>query len=120
METMRGLPIGYWKGAGLSLLLDILATILSAGLSTGELSKQEAEYGVSQVFIAIDMKKLPNFPAIEKTISEIITDIKQSVPINEEATIRYPGEKVVETRETNLKQGIPVLKEYWNKLIKLE
>ena len=25
------LPIGYWKGAGLSLLLDLLATILSGG-----------------------------------------------------------------------------------------
>ncbi len=119
LETMRGLPIGYWKGAGLSLLLDILATILSAGLSTVELSKQEAEYGVSQVFIAIDLKKLHNFPAIEKTIAEIITDFKQSVPINETSAIRYPGERVVETRKTNLKLGIPVLRESWQNILKL-
>src|SRR5690606_12554923 len=33
LETKRTLPIGYWKGAGLSLLLDLLATVLSGGLS---------------------------------------------------------------------------------------
>ena len=52
------IPVGYWKGAGLSLLLDLLATILSGGLSTHELSKKEVEYSLSQVFIAIDISKL--------------------------------------------------------------
>lgn len=119
LETMRGLPIGYWKGAGLSLLLDILATILSAGLSTKELSKQEAEHGVSQVFIAIDIKKLNNFPAIENTISEIISDFKNSDPINNNDNIRYPGERVVQTRTENLLNGIPVNREVWNALLKM-
>src|SRR5205823_5938788 len=39
IESKRPLPIGYWKGAGLALLLDILATILSGGLSTFEISQ---------------------------------------------------------------------------------
>lgn len=119
LETMRGLPIGYWKGAGLSLLLDILATILSAGLSTHKLSKLEAEYGVSQVFVAIDIKKLGNFPAIENTISDIIEDFKKSISINAEKSIRYPGEKVVKTREENLKNGIPVNKKIWNDILNM-
>lgn len=119
LETMRGLPIGYWKGAGLSLLLDILATILSAGLSTQKLSEREAEYGVSQVFIAIDIKKLSNFPAIEKTISEIMNDFKNSVPINAEYSIRYPGERLVQTRKENLKYGIPVNKNVWDEILNM-
>lgn len=119
LETMRGLPIGYWKGAGLSLLLDILATILSAGLSTNELSKQEAEHGVSQVFIAIDIKKLSNFPVIEHTISEIIKDFKQSELINENNQIRYPGERVIQTREENMTNGIPVNKDIWDDILKM-
>ncbi len=119
LETMRGLPIGYWKGAGLSLLLDILGTILSAGLSTHKLSEQEAEYGISQVFIAIDIKKLSNFPAIENTISGIIDDFKMSTPIDENSKIRYPGEKVVQTRAENLKDGIPVIKKVWEEILKL-
>ncbi len=39
LESWRALPIGYWKGAGLSLLLDILATILSAGISTHQIKQ---------------------------------------------------------------------------------
>ncbi|MDX1285809.1 MAG: Ldh family oxidoreductase, partial [Draconibacterium sp.] len=119
LETMRGLPIGYWKGAGLSLLLDILATVLSAGLSTHKLSELEAEYGVSQVFIAIDIKKLNNFPAIENTISGIIEDLKNSIPINPDDDIRYPGERVVQTRNENLENGIPVNKKVWEEILAL-
>jgi 3-dehydro-L-gulonate 2-dehydrogenase len=38
LETQRILPMGYWKGSGLSLLLDILSTILSGGLSTKQIT----------------------------------------------------------------------------------
>jgi len=116
LESWRALPIGYWKGAGLSLLLDILATILSAGDSTHKLSKRAAEYGVSQIFIAIDIKKLNNFPAIETTISDIIADLKESVPDGPGSAIRYPGEQILLTRRDNLDNGIPVNKQVWDKI----
>lgn len=120
LETRRALPIGYWKGAGLSLLLDILATVLSAGRSTKELSKLEAEYGVSQVFIAIDTKKLSNIPSIQKTVEEIVNDVKNSVPDENESEIRYPGERVLAIRKENRKNGIPVLKKIWEKITELK
>ena len=116
LESWRALPIGYWKGAGLSLLLDILATILSAGNSTQQISKREAEYGISQVFIAIDLRKLSNYPAIERAVSDIIDDLKKSVPDNPDAAIRYPGEKILLTRTDNLKKGIPVNKKVWDEI----
>lgn len=119
LSTRRALPIGYWKGAGLSLLLDIFAVILSGGASTLQLSKQEAEYGLSQVFIAFSLKKLKNFPAIESTIHEIIDDLKESLPDELEGKIRYPGERVVADRQHNLKYGIPVNKEVWELIQKL-
>ncbi|HET7898156.1 MAG TPA: 3-dehydro-L-gulonate 2-dehydrogenase, partial [Flavisolibacter sp.] len=46
LETSRTVPIGYWKGAGLSLLLDILSAILSGGLATYQVSQQKAERGL--------------------------------------------------------------------------
>jgi len=119
LESRRALPIGYWKGAGLSLLLDILATVLSAGRSTKELSKLEAEYGVSQVFIAIDTKKLSNFPVIQSTVSEIIEDLKNSVPDETHSKIRYPGERVLQTRKENLELGIPVIHKIWKEILVL-
>jgi 3-dehydro-L-gulonate 2-dehydrogenase len=116
LSSERPLPIGYWKGAGLSLLLDLLATILSGGLSTHEISKEKVEYGLSQVFIAIDISKLGNHSVIAKTIEEILNDYHQSVPVDESKKIVYPGEKVLLTRKNNLANGIPVLKKVWDEI----
>ena len=116
LESQSVLPIGYWKGAGLSLLLDLLATILSGGLSTFELSKKEVEYGLSQVFIAIDLSKLDNRSTVTKTIEAILQDYHQSVPLDESKKIVYPGERVLQTRKNNLANGIPVLKKVWDEI----
>jgi 3-dehydro-L-gulonate 2-dehydrogenase len=119
MESKRALPIGYWKGAGLSLLLDIFATVLSSGLSTHELSKKEAEYSVSQVFIAFCLEKLSNSSTIEKTVHAIITDFKKSAVEHPDSDIRFPGERVLYTRKQNLNEGIPVKKIIWEKILNL-
>lgn len=113
LESRRTMPAGYWKGAGLSLLLDIFSTLLAGGLSTAEISKKEAEYGVSQIFIAIDIKKLPHFPVINQTVKSIIEDYKTSFPANEKNEIVYPGENVVKKRKRNLIEGIPVNRAIW-------
>jgi 3-dehydro-L-gulonate 2-dehydrogenase len=119
LESMRPLPIGYWKGAGLSLLLDILAAILSGGLPSSRIQNCQSEHAVSQVFIAINLKALGNFPAIEETVVRIIADLKESVPENDKTTIRYPGENVVRVRNENLTNGIPVSKALWDKILSL-
>lgn len=116
LEGGRVLPAGYWKGAGLSLLLDIFATILTGGISTFEISKKEKEYGMSQVFIAIDIRQLPNFPVIDSAVSQIISDYKTSLRVKEDSQIVYPGERIVKTRSENLKNGIPINKEIWDKI----
>ncbi len=119
LESWRALPAGYWKGAGLSLLLDITATILSGGLSTHQIGKSNSEYMVSQVFIAINIKSLANYPSIDHSIHQIIEDLKNSIPENETAGIRYPGESVAKIREENLKKGIPVSCSIWEKILTL-
>ena len=119
LGSKRPLPIGLWKGSGLTLLLDILAAILSGGLSTSEISKKKDELNVSQVFIAFDISKLGNFPSIQNTISEIIEDYKKSVPVDEKSNIRYPGEQILKIREANLHDGISVNKKVWNEILRL-
>jgi 3-dehydro-L-gulonate 2-dehydrogenase len=116
LESWRILPTGYWKGSGLSLLLDILAAVLSGGLSTHEVKSCSSEYNVSQVFIAIDIQKLANFPSIENTVRNIIDDLHKSVPADGKSGIRYPGENVASIREENLRNGIPVMREIWEKI----
>jgi 3-dehydro-L-gulonate 2-dehydrogenase len=117
--SKRPLPIGYWKGAGLSLLLDILATILSGGLSTQQISEHQIETSVSQVFIAIDISKLNNHSSIARMIENIISDYHQSATEDEKARIMYPGERVLATRKNNLANGIPVIKSIWEEILQL-
>ncbi|MCU0474434.1 MAG: 3-dehydro-L-gulonate 2-dehydrogenase [Bacteroidales bacterium] len=119
LETWRTLPIGYWKGAGLSLLLDILAAILSGGRATHEITGSKTEYGVSQIFISICLKHLSNFPSIGETIQNIKDDIHSSIPESEGKKIRYPGENVKSIREESLKNGIPVNPKIWEEIMML-
>jgi 3-dehydro-L-gulonate 2-dehydrogenase len=119
IQSRRPLPIGCWKGAGLSLLLDILAAVLSGGLATHQISAQQAEHSLSQVFIAIDISKLGNRSAIAQAVENIISDYKQSLPQNG-STITWPGQRVLATREKNLAEGIPVLKSTWEEILQLQ
>jgi len=117
LESWRVLPVGYWKGAGLALLLDIMATILSGGLSTHQIKSCKSEYSVSQVFIAIDIKQLYNFPAIDNSIGQIIDDLHKSNPENPSVKIRYPGENVLQLRNENMQKGILVNRAIWDRLL---
>lgn len=119
MKSRRTLPVGYWKGSGLSLLLDVLATILSGGLSVSEISKLPAECNVSQVFIAVDLSALHHYKAIPTLIQQIIDDYHQSVPEAGLKSVRYPGERILQTRAENTAKGVPVLKQVWEEILGL-
>ena len=117
LESWRVMPVGYWKGAGFSLLLDIVATILSGGQSTHQIHSCTSEHSVSQVFIAININTLHNFPSINNSIEKIIGDLHESNRDSSSSQIRYPGENVVELRKENLKNGIPVNSKIWNNIL---
>ncbi len=119
LESWRPLPAGYWKGAGLSLLLDMLAAVLSGGLATHQIGTCTTESNVSQVFIAIQLKNLHNFPSIENTVGQIIENLHNSIPEKDGSKIRYPGENTSGIRNENLNNGIPVRKDAWEKIVKM-
>ena len=120
IATRRLIPVGYWKGSGLALLLDILSVVLSGGKSTQEISREKTEFGLSQVFIAIDSKRLPDQSNITKAVQEIIADFHGSVPVDKKQKISFPGERVLATRKKNTTNGIPVQKKIWDIITRLQ
>ena len=113
IESQRPLPIGFWKGSGLSLVLDLLATVLSQGKSTADVTNRGSESGISQVFICIK----PNAGIqTEKIIESIIDYTKSSRPEKEGGSISYPGENTLRTREKSIKEGIWVDEKIWEKV----
>lgn len=115
IQSWRPLPIGFWKGSGLSLVLDLLATVLSKGNSTEKISSRPKELGVSQVFICI---KPDDDEQTSQLIEEIIAYTKTS-RTEEGKSIQYPGEGTLRTRERNLAEGIPVDEAMWQKILEM-
>lgn len=119
LESRRPLPIGYWKGAGLSLLLDLITVVLSGGNSTYEIGKIQSERSLSQTFIAIDTTKLPEQNSIHRAVNEVVEDLHRATPAQEKGKIYYPGERTLLTRKENLELGIPADPSYWNRVLEM-
>ncbi|MFA9441821.1 3-dehydro-L-gulonate 2-dehydrogenase [Uliginosibacterium sp. sgz301328] len=116
-KTWRVLPIGYWKGSSLSILMDLIATVLSGGNSVYQVGKLGSdEYALSQVLIAIDAEGIAGNAFISSAINEVIGDIKASEKVTEGSEIFYPGEIEKRTREDNLRNGIPVDEGVWARI----
>ncbi len=113
-DSGRPLPIGYWKGSGLSLMLDAIATLLSEGTATHEIPPDVAkETSLSQVFIAFAVSDIDR----NETLSEIIASLHIST--TDIARVRYPGERTLEIRKQNLKDGIPVEPSVWDQITRI-
>jgi len=116
LESERLLPIGFWKGSGLSLMLDLLTTVLSGGQSTAKITESEKETGVSQVFICI---KPDSGEHTANLVEQIINYTKTSRPEHEGEAIYYPGENSLKTRGKSLKEGVLVDEQIWQAVQKL-
>lgn len=120
-QTWRVLPIGYWKGSGLSIALDLMAAVLSGANSVTDIGRNyEEEIGLSQVFIAIDPEKFNTKELTDSILENTIGDIHSSHPVKEGGSVYYPGERTVLTRKENMEQGIPVLEDVWERICALE
>ena len=119
LSKESGLPIGYWKGSALSMVLDMLATLLSAGNSTYKVSSKEIETAISQVYICIYPEVFNDNGLQENLIEEIIDFTHNVEPINPGDKTYYPGERSLQTRAKNLKKGIFVNDSIWKKIMSL-
>jgi 3-dehydro-L-gulonate 2-dehydrogenase len=119
-RTQRALAIGYWKGSGLSLVLDMLAAMLSGGKATHELPRDPAlEAGISQIFLAVDASAMAAAGEMERTADGILRSLREAVPVDPARPVRYPGEETLRVREENLRLGVPVEDDRWAWLIGL-
>jgi 3-dehydro-L-gulonate 2-dehydrogenase len=115
--TGRVLPIGYWKGSALSMVLDLVATVLSGGRSTlrvGELGPNE--YGLSQMFIALDATQIAGEAFLASAVNEVLENLHASNRVEPGQPVLYPGERSLACRKDNLANGIPVDGGLWARI----
>ena len=118
-KTQRVLPMGYWKGSGISIALDLIGTVLSGGNSVSRIGTFGDEVGLTQIMIAMDPGTFNSVELTDSVVSEIVADIKASVPAEEGGQVYYPGERVLKSIQENRRLGIPVVEEIWNAVLKM-
>lgn len=115
--SQRALPVGYWKGSGLSLVLDMMGAMLSGGLATHQLPLDPLhETGLSQFFLAVDPSNLASAAELAHIANGVIDNLHDATPIDKAQPMRYPGEQTLRLREENLRLGVPVNPEIWQQI----
>ncbi len=116
-RNRRLLPMGFWKGSGLSIVLDMIATLLSNGLSVAEVTEEkDDEYCVSQVFIAIEVDRLIDGKTKDEKLNRIIEYVKTAERADPNVEVRLPGHEFTTLLADNKANGIPVDDTVWQKL----
>lgn len=110
----RPLPIGYWKGSGLSLVLDALAALLTGGKATHQITPEES--GLSQVFVAIDPRAVQVDPSDAAIVDEILAYVGAAAPIGSDEAVFYPGERSLRTRRESIQRGVLVDPRIWQQV----
>lgn len=126
-RTQRALPIGYWKGSGLSFVLDVLAAMLTGGLATHDLPADPLkEVGQSQVFLAIaptsveTIEELSRFAQGAGVAQRAIDALHAAKPIQAGNKVRYPGEGALFVREESMRLGVGIEAAVWDAFVRLE
>jgi 3-dehydro-L-gulonate 2-dehydrogenase len=118
--SRRPLPIGYWKGAGFSLVLDMMAAMTALARATHQLSTDSLrEAGLSQMFLTINLSALGDEARLQQIGDEIIASLHRSRPADEGNKLRYPGERVLQIRAENRRLGVPVEPAVWEQIVKM-
>jgi 3-dehydro-L-gulonate 2-dehydrogenase len=117
-QTQRPLPVGYWKGSGLSMVLDMVAAMMSLGNATHQLVADPLlETGVSQMFLAMNPAALGDGAQAAEIADAIVTSVRNTRPAEKGKAVRYPGEQTLRTRAENKKLGLPVDPAVWAQIL---
>jgi len=112
--SYRALPIGFWKGSGLAMALDLFAAMLSGGNASHQISLDpEFETGISQMFLSISPANIAHAKAMTQTVDALIAALHEAPRCDEAKQPRYPGEETLRLREENMRLGVPVDEEVW-------
>jgi 3-dehydro-L-gulonate 2-dehydrogenase len=117
-SSWRPLPVGYWKGSGLSIVLDMIAAMMTLGRATHQLSHDpHFESGVSQMFLAIHPQALGPESERADIVDGIIASLHNSKAATEGKHVRYPGEQTLRIRAENRELGLPVEASVWTEIL---
>ena len=117
-KSWRPLPVGYWKGSGLAVVLDMMAAMMTLGNATYQISADPVlETGISQMFLALNPAAFGPAPEVEKIADRVVASLHNCAPAKPGDKVRYPGEETLRIREENTRLGLPVEPAVWEEIL---
>lgn len=120
-ESRRILPIGYWKGSGMALALDLAATLMSNGKSGSDMDEEWLGScgGCSQIFIAYDPDIFGERDEIMEKLDRRVIAARNKHPIHPSRPVSCPGDQTRVRRASNMQAGIHVDDSIWRQILEL-
>jgi 3-dehydro-L-gulonate 2-dehydrogenase len=117
-KSWRPLPMGYWKGSGLAVLLDTVAAMMTLGHATYQISSVPIlETAISQMFLTLNPAAFGPAPEAEKIADAVVASLHDCAPAKPGSKVRYPGEQTLSIREENMRLGLPLEPEVWAEIL---
>ena len=107
------IPIGDYKGFGLSMVVDVLCGILT-GMATGDEVSQMFDGDFSKkrllghFFMAIDIEKFLSLDSFKQDLSALAHRVRNEPRANPSSSVEVPGDAEKATEEKRRKHGIIV------------
>lgn len=109
-EAMEGplLPIGDYKGYGLSFITDVLTGVLTGSLFGAEVFQDDTNFDVAHTMIAIDIEAFMDRGEFDERLERLAEDVLSAPPIDPDRPIQLPGQAEQERAAQRISRGIPV------------
>ena len=101
------LPIGDYKGYGLSLMIGLIGATLNGG-QFGRDGDQNLPSNTGQAVLALSISRFGDVTEFKKRVDYIARDMRGSGKLPGVSEIRLPGDRAYAVRQERMAQGIPV------------
>ena len=117
-ESKLMMPMALWKGSALSIMIDLMTSMLSLGRTSLEIGKpSDGEAGMSQMFICMNPAAVVDMDKAEEQMERSIEFLNSLQPRGGKGGVHAPGQNLERTRARNREYGIPVTEETWQKIL---
>ena len=113
------LPIGEYKGYGLSLFTDVLAGVMTGALFGQDVFQDDRNFDVGHMMIAIDPAALMPAADFDRRLEERVRQVKGAEPSDPARPVMLPGEVEFRRMSERAQSGIPVSRETVDQLREL-
>lgn len=114
-ESKRVLPVGYWKGSGMAIALDMAAALMAGGFSGTDMDEANngSCTGCCQIFIAYDPYLAGTKEEIQGMLNKRVAAADAAHPVKDGTTVTCPGERTLQTRIRSMTEGVQVDETVW-------